>query len=148
MPPPLLVKVAPDLTAEDKANITAVVSECPVDGLIATNTTIERPHGLADSARDQTGGLSGKPLFRPSTRVLAELYELTGGRLPLIGVGGVFSGVDAYAKIRAGASLVQLYTGLVFHGPALVNRIKRELAALLKRDGFASVTDAVGADYG
>ena len=148
MPPPLLVKVAPDLTAEDKANIAAVVSESPVDGLIATNTTIERPPGLIDPQRDETGGLSGKPLFAPSTRVLAELYELTGGRLPLIGVGGVSSGADAYAKIRAGASLVQLYTGLVFHGPALVNRIKRELAALLKRDGFASVADAVGADFG
>ena len=92
--------------------------------------------------------MSGVPLFAPSTRVLADMYRLTGGRLPLIGVGGVASGADAYAKIRAGASLVQLYTALVYGGPGLVNRIKRELAGHVRADGFSTVAEAVGADHG
>jgi dihydroorotate dehydrogenase len=87
-------------------------------------------------------------LFEPSTRVLADFHRLTGGRLPLIGVGGIASGAQAYAKIRAGASLVQLYTALVYHGPALIGRIARELAELLRRDGFVSAADAVGVDAG
>jgi len=146
-PPPVLIKVAPDLTDEDKHDIAEVVTKGSVDGLIATNTTIERPSGLSDPARREEGGLSGNPLFEPSTRVLSEFYELTGGKLPLVGVGGVSSGADAYAKIRAGASLVQLYSALVFHGPGLVRRINRELAELLKADGFTSVANAVGADH-
>ena len=146
-PPPLLLKVAPDLTEDDKRDIAEVALEKNLDGLIATNTTIERPAGLKDSDRAETGGLSGRPLFEPSTRVLADFYRLTEGRLPLIGVGGVSSGADAYAKIRAGASLVQLYTALVFDGPGLVNRIKKELSGLLAKDGFANVAEAVGADH-
>ncbi len=146
--PPLLVKVAPDLAAEDLADIAAVAREQGIGGLIATNTTVARPPDLKGRHRDEAGGLSGRPLFALSTRVLAELRRLTAGRVPLIGVGGVASGAEAYAKIRAGASLVQLYTGLIYQGPALVPRIKRELAALLRRDGFASVGDAVGADLG
>jgi len=146
-PPPLLLKVAPDLTDDDKRDIAEVALEKSLDGLIATNTTIERPAGLKDSHRAETGGLSGRPLFEPSTRVLADFYRLTEGRLPLIGVGGVSSGADAYAKIRAGASLVQLYTALVFDGPGLVNRIKKELSGLLAKDGFANVAEAVGADH-
>jgi dihydroorotate dehydrogenase len=145
--PPLLVKIAPDLTSEDLADVAEVALSLPIDGLIATNTTIARPPELTDPGKNEAGGLSGRPLFKPSTRVLAEMYRLTGGRLPLIGVGGVTSGADAYAKIRAGASLVQLYTALVFHGPGLVNRVKRELVALLRRDGFKHVRDAVGADF-
>jgi dihydroorotate dehydrogenase len=144
--PPLLLKVAPDLTDEDKADIAEVALETAIDGLIATNTTIERPASLRGRARAETGGLSGRPLLEPSTRVLADFHRLTGGKLPLVGVGGVASGADAYAKIRAGASLVQLYTGLVYGGPGLVPRIKRELAELLRRDGFKSIADAVGAD--
>ena len=146
-PPPLLLKVAPDLTDGDKRDIAEVALEKGLDGLIATNTTIERPAGLQDRHRSETGGLSGRPLFEPSTRVLADFYRLTQGRLPLIGVGGVSSGADAYAKIRAGASLVQLYTALVFDGPGLVNRIKKELSGLLSKDGFANITEAVGADH-
>src|SRR3984957_9184813 len=92
------------------------------------------------------GGLSAKPLFAPSTDCLAEMYRLTHGRIPIIGCGGIASGADAYAKIRAGASLVQLYSALVFQGPGLIGKIKRELAALLRRDGFAAVGAAVGAD--
>lgn len=146
--PPVLLKIAPDLTGDDLSDIAEVALASGIDGLIATNTTIARPDGLSGPRRDEAGGLSGAPLFAPSTRVLADLYRLTAGRLPLIGVGGVASGADAYAKIRAGASLVQLYTALVFHGPGLVNRIKRELAGLLRADGFSTVAEAVGADHG
>jgi dihydroorotate dehydrogenase len=145
--PPLLVKIAPDLTAEDKADIAAVALSLGISGLIATNTTIARPAGLKGAARSEAGGLSGRPLFGPSTAVLGDLYRLTEGKIPLIGVGGIASGADAYRKIRAGASLVQLYTGLVYGGPALVGRIKTELARLLREDGFASVSAAVGADH-
>jgi dihydroorotate dehydrogenase len=97
--------------------------------------------------RAETGGLSGRPLFALSTRVLADMYVATGGRLPLVGTGGIASGADAYAKIRAGASLVQLYSALVYQGPALIGRIARELAALLRRDGFSGLAQAVGADH-
>ena len=141
---PLLVKIAPDLEAADLADIAAVALGGTLDGLIATNTTVARPAGLPGRHAAEAGGLSGQPLFERSTQVLGELYRLTEGRVPLIGVGGVASGAQAYAKIRAGASLVQLYTGLVYGGPGLVGRIKRELAACLRRDGFASVGAAVG----
>ncbi|WP_240932956.1 quinone-dependent dihydroorotate dehydrogenase [Pelagibius litoralis] len=145
--PPLLLKIAPDLTEEDKQDIAAVCLAQGVSGIIATNTTIQRPASLKAAARDEAGGLSGRPLFAPSTAVLADLYRLTEGRLPLIGVGGITSGADAYRKIRAGASLVQLYTALIYRGPALVWRIKRELAGLLREDGFETLAAAVGADH-
>ncbi len=145
--PPLLLKIAPDLTEEDKADIAAVCLDLGVSGIIATNTTIARPETLKGAAKGEAGGLSGRPLFEPSTAVLRDLYRLTGGKLPLIGVGGVSSGAEAYRKIRAGASLVQLYTALIYGGPALVTRIKGELARLLREDGFDSVGAAVGADH-
>jgi dihydroorotate dehydrogenase len=144
---PVLLKIAPDLTEEDKRDIAEVALAVGLDGLIATNTTIARPPGLADSARGEPGGLSGRPLLAPSTTVLADMYRLTGGRLPLVGVGGVASGRDAYAKVRAGATLVQLYTALVYDGPGLIGRIKRELLACLKADGFKTLAEAVGADH-
>ncbi|MBM3566261.1 MAG: quinone-dependent dihydroorotate dehydrogenase [Alphaproteobacteria bacterium] len=145
--PPLLVKIAPDLTEEDLLDVAEVAAAVPVDGIIATNTTVARPDTLADPKRNEAGGLSGRPLFQPSTRILSRLYKLTGGRIALVGAGGVASGADAYAKIRAGASLVQLYTALVYGGPELVGAIKRELADCLRRDGFSSVAAAVGADH-
>ena len=145
-PTPLFLKIAPDLTDEDARDIADVALARAVDGLIVSNTTLARPDTLTSPHRGQAGGLSGRPLFTASTRVLADMYRLTDGRLPIVGVGGVSSGGDAYAKIRAGASLVQLYTALVYEGPGLVGRIKRELASLLKRDGFASVAAAVGVD--
>lgn len=145
-PTPLFLKIAPDLTDEDARDIADVALARAVDGLIVSNTTLARPDTLTSPHRGQAGGLSGRPLFTASTRVLADMYRLTEGRLPIVGVGGVSSGGDAYAKIRAGASLVQLYTALVYEGPGLVGRIKRELASLLKRDGFASVAAAVGVD--
>ncbi len=145
--PPLVVKIAPDLSDTEMEAIARVALDWNLDGLIVGNTTIARPAGLAGRHRDQTGGLSGRPLFAPSTVVLHEIYRLTEGRVPLIGVGGVASAADAYAKIRAGASLVQLYTALVYRGPGLVAEIAAGLAGLLRRDGFANPAEAVGADH-
>lgn len=144
--PPLLVKVAPDLDDQGLADVAEVALETKVDGLIMGNTTLARPSSLKSRFKGETGGLSGKPLFALSTERLAALYRLTRGRIPLVGVGGVASGADAYAKIRAGASLVQLYSALVFAGPCLVARVKADLARRLKTDGFSSVADAVGVD--
>jgi dihydroorotate dehydrogenase len=143
-PPPLLLKIAPDLTGEERGDLAKAALACGIDGLIVANTTVARPETLSSPDAHEPGGLSGKPLFGPSTQLIADMARLTGGRIPIIGVGGIASGADAYAKIRAGASLVQLYTALTFDGPGLVTRIKRELDALLARDGFGSVADAVG----
>jgi dihydroorotate dehydrogenase len=143
---PLLVKIAPDLAPEERADIAAVALATGIDGIVVANTTVARPPELHSLRAQEAGGLSGRPLFAPSTALLAEMYRLTAGRVPLIGVGGVASAADAYAKIRAGASLVQLYTALVFAGPALIGEIKTGLTELLRRDGFASVGEAVGVD--
>ncbi len=144
--PPLLAKVGPDLDEAQIQDIAEVALATKIDGLIVGNTTVTRPP-LASSHAAETGGLSGRPLLNLATKCLSDMYRLTGGKIPLIGCGGVASGADAYAKIRAGASLVQLYSALVFHGPELVGGIKRELAERLRADGFASVSDAVGADH-
>jgi dihydroorotate dehydrogenase len=143
-PPPLLIKIAPDLTREERSDIAQVAQGAGVDGLIVSNATVARPPSLMSRHAHEPGGLSGPVLFQPSTALLAEMYRLTGGTLPLVGAGGIASGADAYAKIRAGASLVQLYTALVYHGPGLVERIKDELTQLLARDGYPSVAAAVG----
>jgi len=145
---PLLVKIAPDLTFEECRDIAHVALETGIDGLIVSNTTIARPPGLASRHALEAGGLSGRPLFAASTALLAEMYRLTRGRLPLIGVGGIASAEDAYTKIRAGASLIQLYTALVFAGPALVGQINSGLVNLLERDGFGSIAKAVGTAHG
>ena len=145
---PLLVKIAPDLAADERRDIAEVVLAAGIDGLIVANTTLARPPDLGSGHAHEAGGLSGRPLFAPSTALLAEMYRLTQGRLPLIGVGGIASAADAYAKIRAGASLVQLYTALVFAGPALVGRIKRGLADLLRKDGYANIAEAIGTTSG
>jgi dihydroorotate dehydrogenase len=147
-PSPLLLKIAPDLTAADRQDIAAVALAGGIDGLIVSNTTIARPAGLRGRHARESGGLSGRPLFAPSTELLGDMYRLTGGRLPLVGVGGIASGSNAYAKIRAGASLVQLYTALIYEGPGLIGRLKRELAACLRADGFRSLAEAVGTDHG
>ncbi len=143
---PLLVKIAPDATDDDLDDIVAVCRELRMDGIIVGNTTLSRPSSLRSVRRDETGGLSGAPLAALSTDVLRRTARRVEGQVPLIGCGGVGSGADAYAKIRAGASLVQLYSAMVYEGPPLIRRIKDELATLLARDGFASVTDAVGVD--
>ncbi len=144
---PLLLKIAPDLTMEERGDIAEVALDTGIDGLIVSNTTTARPTGLRSRHAHETGGLSGHPLFAPSTALLSDMYRLTRGRLPLIGVGGIACAADAYAKIRAGASLVQLYTALVFEGPTLVGRIRTGLAELLRREGFDSVGDAVGSAH-
>ena len=145
--PPLLAKVGPDLDDAQIQDIAEVALATKIDGLIVGNTTITRPPALRSAHASETGGLSGPPLMPLATQCLANMYRATGGKIPIIGCGGVASGKDAYAKIRAGASLVQLYSALVFHGPGLVTDIKRELAACLRADGFKSVGEAVGADH-
>jgi dihydroorotate dehydrogenase len=144
---PLLVKIAPDLSAQERMDIAVAAAASGIDGIAVANTTVMRPAGLKSSMAGEQGGLSGKPLFAPSTALLADIYRMTGGAIPLIGIGGIAGADDAYAKIRAGASLVQLYTALVFEGPALISRIKRGLAEFLRRDGYASIGAAVGADH-
>jgi dihydroorotate dehydrogenase len=145
--PPLLVKIAPDLSDGDLAAVAEVARTVGVDGLIAANTTVARPTSLRSASAAEAGGLSGPALFEPATRALSQLFRMTGGKLPIVGCGGVASGADAYAKIRAGASLIQLYTALIYGGPGLVAEIKRSLAARLRADGFRSIADAVGADH-
>ncbi|MBV9572394.1 MAG: quinone-dependent dihydroorotate dehydrogenase [Alphaproteobacteria bacterium] len=143
---PVLLKIAPDLEAASIDEIADVATAAGVQGIIATNTTVARPPGLRSAHAKEQGGLSGAPLFSRSTEVLRQLYRRAGGKLVLIGVGGVSAGADAYAKIRAGASLFQLYTALALQGPGLIPRIKRELLDLMARDGFANISDAIGAD--
>lgn len=145
-PVPLVVKIAPDATDDDLDDIVSVCRDLLMDGIIVGNTTLSRPLSLRSERRAETGGLSGVPLMTLSTEVLRKTARRVEGQFPLIGCGGVASGADAYAKVRAGASLVQLYSAMVYEGPPLIRRIKNELAALLARDGFASVADAVGAD--
>jgi dihydroorotate dehydrogenase len=145
-PPPLLAKVGPDLDDNELQDIAEVALATGIDGLIVGNTTLARPTTLRSRHRGEAGGLSGRPLMEPSTECLRKFYRVTEGRIPIIGCGGVSSGADAFAKIRAGASLVQLYTALVFHGPGLVATIKRDLARLLRDDGFSHVGEAVGAE--
>ncbi|XP_069124099.1 dihydroorotate dehydrogenase (quinone), mitochondrial-like isoform X2 [Argopecten irradians] len=147
--PPVLVKIAPDLTQKDREDVAAVVTkrEGFIDGLIISNTTVSRPSTLQSAHKTQTGGLSGAPLRSLATDTISDMYKLTKGKLPIIGVGGISSGQDAYDKIRAGASLVQLYSALVYGGPPVVKKIKRELGELLEADGFSSVTEAVGINH-
>lgn len=152
---PLLVKVAPDLSDDQIKDIADVVTkkkcgDAKVSGIILTNTTITRPPNdakVTHSSYNESGGLSGIPLRDMSTKVISKFYQLTDGQLPIIGVGGVFSGQDAYDKIKAGASLIQLYTSLTYNGPPVVNKIKRELVELLDRDNLSSISEAVGLDH-
>jgi len=145
-PVPLVVKIAPDATDDDLDDIVFVCRDLRLDGIIIGNTTLSRPPSLKSERRAETGGLSGAPLTALSTEVLRKTAQRVERQFPLIGCGGVGSGADAYAKIRAGATLVQLYSAMVYEGPPLIRRIKDELAALLARDGFKAVADAVGAD--
>ena len=145
-PVPLVVKIAPDATDDDLDDIVFVCRDLRLDGIIIGNTTLSRPPSLRSERRGETGGLSGAPLTALSTEVLRKTARRVERQFPLIGCGGVGSGADAYAKIRAGATLVQLYSAMVYEGPPLIRRIKDELSVLLARDGFKSVADAVGAD--
>ena len=140
---PVFLKIAPDLEAGEVEAIVDSALAHGLSGIIVSNTTISRP-SLASVAREETGGLSGAPLYELSTRVLREVAAAAAGRLAIIGAGGVGSGAAAYAKIRAGAHAVQLYSALAYEGPGLVGRIKSDLAARLRADGFGSVGEAVG----
>ena len=143
---PLLLKVAPDLSENEIEAIAETVLEYGIDGIIISNTTTSRPATLKSRHAHETGGLSGKPLLALSTETLTSFYTLTDGKIPLVGVGGIASAEDVYRKIRAGATLVQLYTALVYQGFGVVHKIQTGLIALLKRDGFENVQQAVGVD--
>ncbi len=141
---PIFLKISPDLTEEAIARIAEACIGCGIDAIVATNTTVSR-EGLKGQHRTEVGGLSGAPLFKASTRILAQIHRLVGDRIPLVGVGGIGGAEDAYAKILAGASAVQLYTALTYDGMSLVTRIAHGLHDLLARDGFTNLAEAVGA---
>ncbi|XP_050449895.1 dihydroorotate dehydrogenase (quinone)-like [Cataglyphis hispanica] len=144
---PLLLKLAPDLSDPERQDVADVIlrKKSKVDGLILCNTTITWPN-LINPNKEESGGLSGAPLADISTAIISDMYRRTHGSIPIIGVGGIFSGADAYVKIKAGASLVQLYTSYVFNGPPIVVKIKKELCKILETNGFSSVADAIGKD--
>ena len=144
---PILLKISPDITDEYKKDIAALTLKYGIDGLILTNTTIGCRNGLKTASKIEYGGLSGKPLFELSTRVLGDMYQLTDGSVPLIGSGGVFNGHDAYKKIKAGASLIQIYTTLIYGGFKVINKINLDLIQLLKKDGFSNIKQAIGSDF-
>jgi len=146
-PVPLLVKISPDLERSDLEMIVDVIQRLKIDGIIATNTTIGRENLRTDPKRVEAcgaGGLSGKPLTSRATQMIAELYKLTRGQVPLIGVGGIFTAEDAWEKICAGASLVQLYTGFIYQGPGIVRQINEGLVKILEQEGFPTIEEAVG----
>jgi dihydroorotate dehydrogenase len=146
-PTPVLLKIAPDLSLPDLDDVVGIARSRRVDGMIVGNTTVTRPKSLRDSQKaKETGGLSGRPLRPLADRMLAETYVRVESVFPLVGAGGIDSGASALGKIRAGASLVQVYSGLVFRGLSLVAEIKSTLLAALERDGQSSLLDYVGAD--
>jgi dihydroorotate dehydrogenase len=142
---PVLVKISPDLTDDELQHTVHSIMEIGMSGIIATNTTTVKD-GLKDPNKEKPGPLSGKPLGRRSTEVIRRVYQLTDGKLPIIGVGGIFSAHDAYEKIRAGASLVEVYSALIYEGPELLSRMNEELKTLLRKDGYTHISQAIGAD--
>jgi dihydroorotate dehydrogenase len=140
---PVLVKIAPDLTDEQLRDTVETLASLQVSGIIATNTTIERS-GLVNLHSRESGGLSGKPLAKASTEMVRKVYRLTEGKIPVIGVGGIFNGQDAYDKILAGATLVQIYTGLIYEGPGICKKINQELLRLIEKDGYSHIGQAIG----
>ncbi len=144
---PILVKIAPDMDHGELEQVAGTIMSSGVSGIIATNTTLSRA-GITHPNAGETGGLSGRPLTDRSTAVIRSIYKLTEGKLPIIGSGGVFTAEDAYAKIRAGASLVEIYTSLIYKGPAINGELVNGLANLLRRDGFSHISQAVGTDAG
>lgn len=145
--PAMVAKLAPDVSDTHLAELIGIITAAGIDAITLCNTTIERPDSLRSTNAAERGGLSGAPLFEMANEMLRKVHAQTGGDVPLIGVGGIMSGRDAYTKIRAGACLVQVYTGLVYEGPGLIQRIKRELAGFLRRDGFANLSEAVGSEH-
>ena len=144
---PVFLKIAPDLDEQSKKDIARVAVRRKVDGLIVSNTTVARPAYLESSNKGEKGGLSGAPVKEMSTTVISDMYRLTKGNIPIIGVGGVATGQDAYDKIKAGASLIQVYTSFTYHGPPLVKKILRELETLVAEDGLKNVSQAVGMNH-
>jgi dihydroorotate dehydrogenase len=144
---PLLVKLAPDLNDSEIADISQCLLDAKIDGLILTNTTLDRPKTLPEDFSSEIGGLSGQILQNKSLDVISKFYKQTKGKLPIIGAGGIHDATSAYAKIKAGASLVQLYSALVFQGPSLPNKINKELLKLIKADGYESIAQAIGVDH-
>ena len=142
---PLLIKISPDLKNYELNEIILIIKKFSIQGIIATNTTIDFAR-LNKNIPLNKGGLSGKPLQKKSTIVIRKLFNELGNNLIIIGVGGIFSGADAYEKIKAGASAVQIYTSLIYEGPILVKKVKEELANLLEKDGFTKISEAVGID--
>ncbi len=145
-PPPLLLKLSPDLDDAQIEELAQTALDAKIDGLILTNTTLDRPNYLPKSFANEKGGLSGKPVAEKSTETIRKFYTQTKGQIPIIGTGGISSGAQAYAKIRAGASLVQLYTGLVYKGPNVAHFVNSKLLTLLQKDGFSNITQAIGID--
>ena len=143
---PILVKIAPDNSHEQYEDIANLALNHKIDGLIVSNTTISRENSLKSKHKNESGGLSGKPLFDLSTQALSDIYRLTKGQIPIVGVGGISTPEKAYAKIKSGASLVQIYSSLIFHGFSLVNEINQGLEKLLEKDGFNNIKEAIGAD--
>lgn len=143
---PVLLKLAPDLTEKELKELIDVLKkkECAVDGLIVSNTTVDRDLNLKSDNAQESGGLSGKPLNKKSTEMIRDVYKLTKGQIPIVGAGGVTNGQDAFQKILSGASALQIYTSFVYHGPPIVSTIKKELDALLKENGYKNVAEAVG----
>lgn len=141
---PILVKIAPDLNDHELYDVIEVVKNVGIDGIVATNTTIQRPSELRSSFKKETGGLSGKPVQKRSTQVIRFLYKKSNGTIPIIGVGGIFTAEDAYEKIKAGASLVEIYTGLIYEGPSIVKNICTGLVQLIEQDGFKNIQEAIG----
>lgn len=141
---PLLLKIAPDLTLQEQGSIAELSLKYQIDGLIISNTTISGKENLISKYKNEAGGLSGKPLFEKSNQVLKNIYQLTNGKIPLIGVGGISSAEDAYIKIKCGASLVQIYSAFIYQGFELVEKIKKELDEMLKKDGLQNISEVVG----
>lgn len=146
---PLLVKIAPDLSSQEMADVADIALRLKVDGLVVANTTISRPLGLQSDPNlvKEIGGLSGAPLKPLAQRVIAEMYKLTKGQVPLIGVGGISNGKDAYARLKAGASLVQVYSGVTYEGIGIATRMHAELLELMKQDGYTKISQVIGADH-
>lgn len=141
---PIFIKISPDLNDDQLRDIALISLANNIDGLIITNTTINRPNNLLSKNKNFKGGLSGKPLFQASNKILKKMYNLTNGQIILIGVGGISSGSDCYEKIKSGASLIQLYSALTFSGPSLISKIKKELVDLIKTDGYNNISDLIG----
>ncbi len=141
---PVLLKIAPDLTLQEQDKIAEVVIKNQLDGVIISNTTIDRNLNLKSSQLNETGGLSGAPLLQKSNEVLKNFYKLTDGKIPLIGVGGISSAADVYEKIKCGASLVQIYSAFIYQGFGLVEEIKKDLNSQLKKDGFRNISEVIG----